>query len=738
MSSKGEKQKASRIRITILVVLILAAIGATYYAQFIARTNVWYKHFSYLPIVVAGFWWGMRGLVVAALLGGWLIASHVLAGLGVPIMQDLLRAGMFIIVSAVVGTLRERGLKTERWLQKSEEQLRGVLNASDEIIFVKDLNGCYTLANAVFSEQFKRPLEEILGKTDAELFSKEEAKLLREIDRRVLETGEPGTCEDVLTMGGEEFIFKTTKVPLRNKVGKIIGLCGFANDITERKQAEELLRESEARYRLLFEKIADAVFITGFEGEILEANPAASEQTGYSHDELIGMNIMEDLAAEEPAITYDKAKEQLARGETVYFEEKKRRKDGAIYYTGCAVTQIEYKGRPATLSVNRDITERKRAEEALRRERDLAAALEEATAALTATLDFEEVLDRILEEVGRVVPNDAANIMLIEGDEARIVRWRGYERFGVEKFLAKVVFHILEVRNLKQMRENIEPIVIPDTTTYPGWLDVPVQRWLRSYAAAPIIVRGEVIGFLNVDSATPGFFTKDHAEILRAFANHAAATIENARLYEKVQQELTERVQAEEELKGSFVQLAETVSRALESHDPYTAGHQRRVAELARATGEKMGLDKEQLMGLYIGGLLHDIGKISIPGEILTYPGKLTEAEWRLIRAHTRRGYEILKDTKFPWPVAEIALQHHERLDGSGYPQGLKGEEIFLEARILAVADVVEAMASHRPYRPAHGIKAALIEIVRNKGKLYDPEVVDACLSVFEKGFTFD
>ncbi|HID87361.1 MAG TPA: GAF domain-containing protein, partial [Anaerolineae bacterium] len=173
--------------------------------------------------------------------------------------------------------------------------------------------------------------------------------------------------------------------------------------------------------------------------------------------------------------------------------------------------------------------------EAEQERRDLAESLAEATAALTATLDFDQVLDRILEQVSRVIPNDAANIMLVEGDQVRIARWRGYERFGMEEFVSTLLFHIPEVANLQQMVESKEPMVIPDTAAYPGWVRLPETEWLRSYAAAPIIVRGEVIGFLNVDSATPGFFTQAHAAALRAFADHAAAAIENARLYEAEQ-----------------------------------------------------------------------------------------------------------------------------------------------------------------------------------------------------------
>ena len=183
-------------------------------------------------------------------------------------------------------------------------------------------------------------------------------------------------------------------------------------------------------------------------------------------------------------------------------------------------------------AVQQELTERKRAEEALRRERDLARALEAAAAIVSSTLDLDQVLDRILEQVSRVVPNDAANIMLVEGDRARVARWRGYERFGAEEFVSTVAFRITEVPNLQRMVESKKPMVIPDTAAYPGWVRVPEQEWLRSYAAVPIIARDEVIGFLNVDSATPGFFTWAHAETLRAFASHATAAIENARLYE--------------------------------------------------------------------------------------------------------------------------------------------------------------------------------------------------------------
>ena len=223
--------------------------------------------------------------------------------------------------------------------------------------------------------------------------------------------------------------------------------------------------------------------------------------------------------------------------------------------------------------------------------------------------------------------------------------------------------------------------------------------------------------------------------------NSARATYRDRPAIIGLMQDISEKKRAAEQiqhyvmrLEKAFMRTVEVATTLSEMRDPYTAGHERRVAAIAVAIGAELGFDARRQEALRVVGYLHDIGKITIPTEILSKPGKLNPIELQLIQGHPQAGYEILKDVEFPWPVAQIVLQHHERIDGSGYPQGLKGEAILLEARIMAVADVVEAMSSHRPYRPGLGIDKALAEIERGRGTAYDPVVAEACLRLFREG----
>jgi HD-GYP domain-containing protein (c-di-GMP phosphodiesterase class II) len=233
-----------------------------------------------------------------------------------------------------------------------------------------------------------------------------------------------------------------------------------------------------------------------------------------------------------------------------------------------------------------------------------------------------------------------------------------------------------------------------------------------------------------------------HSELENLVEKRTAELVESNKL---LKIEVENRKQVQEELEQSFQDLKkvmdstiQAIAMTVEKRDPYTSGHQMRVAGLTRAIAESLELPQNQVEGAFMAASIHDIGKISLPAEILTKPIQLTEIEISLIQAHSQAGYDILKGIEFPWPIADIIVQHHERMDGSGYPQGLVGEEILIEARIIGVCDVVETMSSHRPYRPSMGIDKALQEIILNKGTLYDSRVVDACLHIFnEQSFEF-
>ena len=246
-------------------------------------------------------------------------------------------------------------------------------------------------------------------------------------------------------------------------------------------------------------------------------------------------------------------------------------------------------------------------------------------------------------------------------------------------------------------------------------------------AGVPIFIRSAFWGFLALlfpDGAP--CYSAGELDVLRTAAYNLAVSM--------VRWEADDRVkESYERLQKTFDDVIRTMGFIVGRKDPYTIEHQERVAVLARGIGAVMGLDPWRLEGLRICSLVHDVGKVEIPGEILSKPGRLSPMEFELIKTHAQSGYDILKEVDFPWPVAEVARQHHERMDGSGYPRGLKGEEILPEARILAVADVVEAMSSHRPYRPSLGLETAVAEIGRKRGTAFDPSVVDACMEVLRK-----
>jgi PAS domain S-box-containing protein/putative nucleotidyltransferase with HDIG domain len=452
-------------------------------------------------------------------------------------------------------------------------------------------------------------------------------------------------------------------------------------DITERKQAENSLRERDERFRQFFENEPEYCYMISPGGVILDVNKAALDALGYKKEELIG----EPLAKIYSPDSLPKAKELFTqwkktgsiKDQEICITAKNGTRRTVLFSAGAvrdADGKIIY-----SVSVQKDITEHVWIKEALQR----------------------------TEEQLRVILEGASDGFLYMDKEGTILVANG---------------------RMKEILGDHHP----EGKTLSSFYDEENQRILAQNLKARWEGKGTVYELELIDkkdrrhdlliSGTP--YRNKQGIIQGAFGIYHDVTYEreSARI-------LSEHKEA---LKNSFFGTAEALSKVIEDRDPYTSGHSAGVAGLAEAIARTMGFPEDQVTGIYIAGVLHDIGKMAVPVEILVKPGRLSDMEMSLIQVHAEAGYEILKGIEFPWPVAQAALQHHERMDGSGYPHSRRGNEICREARILAVADVVDAMTHHRPYRPAFSLRDALEEIKKGRGRIYDPQVADACLEVLE------
>jgi PAS domain S-box-containing protein len=438
-------------------------------------------------------------------------------------------------------------------------------------------------------------------------------------------------------------------------------------------------------YENFFEESPEAIVIEDLNGRVLQVNSSFCGMFGYDREEVKG-RVLEDLVTADRD-TFEQASRVLknaAGGRRFTLETVRHRKDGTPLQVLLFGIPIIANGEvTAVYAIYHDISDRKQAEEDLRK---------------------SESLLRL-----------AAHLANLGGWSVDLRRNR--------------VYWSDEVAAIHDMPAGHAPTVDEGIAFYAPEYKSKIARVFEQCAKDGIpydeemqIITGKG---RRVWVRTAGVPERDSSgrivRILGCF------------------QDITARKQSEQELREALERMIGVLADLVERRDPYTSGHQKRVAELSREVALEMGLDEERAEKIAMAGAIHDIGKISVPAEVLSRPGNISPIEMELVRQHPQQGYEILKDVQTSWPLAEMVHQHHERPDGSGYPKGLKGGEILLEARILGVADVVEAMASYRPYRPSLGIDAALEEIESKKGLLYDPKVVDACSRLFrEKGFVFD
>lgn len=366
-------------------------------------------------------------------------------------------------------------------------------------------------------------------------------------------------------------------------------------------------------------------------------------------------------------------------------------------------------------------------------EKEEAKILKDLTFSLVAKRNIDELFKEILKELEKIIPYTSASIGLLEDDTIQYLSFKGYEKYNADKFIQSFKMEREKFHTLDTVLKTKKPLIIENTKDSPLWIYIPETSWIKSYLMIPIIYKDEITGIISFDSDKAYTFSQEDIEKVNSIIPILALSLENIKLYESLKKELEEKTIIEKKLQTSLYQVIKIASDIVETKDPYTAGHQKNVAKISVVIGREMGLPQQKIRFIAICALLHDIGKIAIPSEILNKPSSLTPLERNLVNTYSEIGYNILKKINILGEVSPVIYQHHERWNGSGYPLKLKDDEILLEARIIAVADVVEAMTSHRPYRPALPLESVLKEVSEKKGILYDPFVVDAFLEAYKK-----
>ena len=637
-------------------------------------------------------------------------------------------------------------------LRQSEKLLDTIVEHIPAMVFLKDAKELrFERFNHAGEQMLGYSRQQLLGKNDFDFFTQEQAEFFTAKDRSVLDSHEVMEVleEPIKIADGQEKWLHTFKVGLYDQQERPTHLLGISMDITEHKQENERLSASQhslaEAQRIAhigsweLDLVKDKLFWSDEIYRIFEVDP---QQFDASYEAFLDAIHPEDRDRVDKAFS-----NALSNHQSYQIEHRLLMADGRIKYV---LERVEIKchegGKPFYSSgTTQDITDRKLAEISIEHANRALLTLSSVNRELVHATEEALLLKAICTAIVEQKDYRMAWVGYVQQDAAKSIQQR-VSAGDQEGILAKVHPSWAEDENgmgpsgqaVRTGRTQVVGDIAKDPH-YPAWKDELIRQGCVSSIALPLIANDTVFGILHVYADEVDAFTTGEVALLEEMAADLAFGVTSLRIRLQRDKAMAENEQHLFLMHESLVGTVDAIARAVEARDPYTAGHQRRVASLASAIAKRMGMDDDRIEGIRMGATIHDIGKIQIPAEILTKPAKLTDIEYLLVQNHALVGYDILKDIKFPWPVADIAHQHHERIDGSGYPQGLKGEQICLEARIVAVADVVEAMASHRPYKQALGIDIALAEIKQNRGTLYDAEVADACLEVFAEGlFRFD
>jgi len=484
--------------------------------------------------------------------------------------------------------------------------------------------------------------------------------------------------------------------------------------------------------------VSDPIFLHDKEFRILRCNKAYQQQAGIPFKQIVGQPyytvfpkldgpLPGCLQAMEKAAAEEEEEEELTVGTYIFRSRAYSIKDEQGIYL-------------YSLHTLEDITDSKQSElELLHANRALASLSE-----VNRKLVYASDMDKLLQEICLTIVEQRGYLLAwvgnVQHDEAKsfkVVTHAGHDTGYLDALrLTWAETELGMGPSGLAVRSGVAQVCqdIANDPAYLPWREAARERGYGSSIALPLLKPDQtVFGVLTVYAAAPNAFVPAEIKLLEQMALDMSFGVQMLLTRHERDFAIEQTRQQLAQLQDSLEDTVQAMSRLVELRDPYTGGHQTRVANLAYAIALRMGLPEDDAHAIHLAGTLHDLGKIQIPSEILSKPGKISDIEYSLIKTHPQAGFDILKGIDFPWPIAQMVLQHHERLDGSGYPQGLKGDAIIPGARILAVADVVEAISSHRPYRPGFGVTAALKEVELQRGTFYDPGVVDACLALFSE-----
>ena len=596
-------------------------------------------------------------------------------------------------------------------------------------MFYKNLEGVFLGCNQAFAQMLGLSKAAVLGKTVSDLVPPDLATAYRQKDQELLaQAGVQEYESSVVFADGRSHPVIIRKAAFAGADGLPAGLIGVVTDISKRRRAEADLGLAAQKWQSTFDAINDAVCLIDRDLKIVRCNRAMLELVGKPWTEISGRTCWAVLLDNHEPIPLC----PIVRMQKTLQHESLLMPLGDRWMEFNVDPILDDSGQiTGAVYIISDVTERQVATEKINNLNILLKSIKNINEALLRVKNEKELFQQICNWLGVVPYVRFTWIGLVQPDsfDVQPVAWAGHE----DGYLASLKVTWDDSPHgrgptgtaIKTGQISIVEDIDNDPASRP-WRQIARQQGYASCIAFPLIHEKTTLGCLNVYADKKNAFGAEELEFIERVAGDIAVGVKSLRLEQELVQGLIK-------FQVIMIQTVEAIASMAEMRDPYTTGHQQTVARLAYAMARKLGLPADQIEGIRVAGLLHDIGKIVIPAEILNKPGKLSEFELGLIRTHSQAGYDILQNIDFPWPVAQIVLQHHERLDGSGYPQGLPGSDILLEAKILAVADVMEAMASHRPYRPGLGVEKALEEITRHQGTLYDPQVVEACVQLFNK-----